>query len=46
MPQEPIKQIVSNETENIIETQEVIEIIPKKIIKKVSKKTKKLIIEN
>ena len=32
-------------TENIIETQEVIEIIPKKIIKKVSKKTKKLIIE-
>ena len=45
IPQEPIKQIVSNETENIIETQEVIEIIPKKIIKKVSKKTKKFLIE-
>lgn len=41
MPQ----QINSVKTENIIETQEVIEIIPKKVIKKITKKPKQLIIE-
>jgi hypothetical protein len=46
MPQQ-INSVNSIITENIIENndKEVIEIIPKKIIKNVSKKTKKLIIE-
>ena len=44
MPQQ-INSVNPIITENIIETQEVIEIIPKKMIKKVSKKTKNIIIE-
>ena len=44
MPQQ-INSVNTIITENIIETQEVIEIIPKKMIKKVSKKTKNIIIE-